>query len=216
MTHFSHAMPVTRENLKEAIRLDHPYFVKDSLRGNLSEKSSQRKQAAVLVLLGQNEGSTSLLLTKRTAHLPEHPGQISFPGGSIDREESPVTDQVFIEEALRETQEEVGIPSKDIEVLGLLPAIFTLSSSYWVTPVVGWLKENALDTLGHGRSVEEVEEVFWAGLEALEATYTQEDVRWKEVVFQTPAYYYQNHRVWGATAFIIENLLARLTKVSQK
>jgi len=86
--------------------------------------------AAVLVPLVQRENGLQLLLTRRTEHLRDHAGQISFPGGRVEPEDgSPV------ETALRETEEEIGLPRQHIEIIGQLP-IYTTVTAYHVTPVV--------------------------------------------------------------------------------
>jgi len=90
--------------------------------------------AAVLVPLVNRPEGLTLLLTQRSADLPDHPGQISFPGGRVepgDRDDAAA--------ALRETTEEVGLPSERVQVLGELAPYETVTG-YRVTPVVGWLE----------------------------------------------------------------------------
>ena len=87
--------------------------------------------AAVLLGLVMHEGEASILLTQRTAHLNDHAGQISFPGGR--REDD---DPTIRHTALRETHEEIGLAHSHIEVLGQLPDYFT-GTGYQITPVVG-------------------------------------------------------------------------------
>jgi 8-oxo-dGTP pyrophosphatase MutT (NUDIX family) len=86
--------------------------------------------AAVLVALVARESGLHVLLTRRTDHLRDHAGQISFPGGRVDPGE---VDPV--ETALREAHEEIGLAARHIEVIGALP-IYTTITSYVVTPVV--------------------------------------------------------------------------------
>lgn len=86
--------------------------------------------AAVLVPLVQNPEGLSVLLTQRTAHLPTHAGQIAFPGGKVDAEDSSVHAA-----ALREAEEEVGLQRRHVEVIGQLP-IYTTGSGFHITPVV--------------------------------------------------------------------------------
>jgi len=87
--------------------------------------------AAVLVPLVLHDEGLSVLLTQRTAHLPTHAGQIAFPGGKVDAHDSSVSAA-----ALRETQEEVGLHPRHVEVIGQLP-VYTTGSGFHVTPVVG-------------------------------------------------------------------------------
>jgi 8-oxo-dGTP pyrophosphatase MutT (NUDIX family) len=86
----------------------------------------------VLIPLVQRPEGLTVLLTQRTAHLTNHAGQISFPGGRAeDYDSSP------IETALRETEEEIGLHRRHIEIVGVLPDYVT-GTGYRVTPVVGW------------------------------------------------------------------------------
>lgn len=98
--------------------------------------------AAVLVPLVEREDGLHVLLTRRTDHLRDHAGQISFPGGRSEPEDSDPTAT-----ALREAQEEVGLHPRHVEVIGNMP-VYTTVTSYVVTPVVGLVKppfEMALD-----------------------------------------------------------------------
>ena len=107
------------------------------------------KPAAVLLLV-VNRIEPSVVFTQRTTHLPDHPGQISFPGGRCDAEDcSPE------ETALREAEEEVGIAPARVEILGRLPEYRT-STGYTVAPVVGW----AEPPLEYRPDPQEVEDVF--------------------------------------------------------
>lgn len=90
--------------------------------------------AAVLVPLVNRPGGLTLLLTERSAHLPDHPGQISFPGGRVEAD-----DESHAHAALREAREEVGLPEAQVAVLGELPQYETVTG-FRVTPVVGWVE----------------------------------------------------------------------------
>ncbi len=110
-----------------------------SLRDRLprrARRSLDRPQrAAVLVPIVDDGGPLRLLLTRRTADLPTHAGQVAFPGGLVEAgEEDP------IETALREAEEEIGLPPGAVEVLGLLDDFPTLSDTIAVTPVAGVLR----------------------------------------------------------------------------
>ena len=87
----------------------------------------------MLIPLIDYGNSLKLLLTERAHHLKHHPGQISFPGGAVDN-----TDNSFFDTALREAQEEVGLPSSHVEVVGMLPKYRTISG-YEIAPVVGFV-----------------------------------------------------------------------------
>jgi 8-oxo-dGTP pyrophosphatase MutT (NUDIX family) len=115
------------------------------------------RDAAVLVPLVMRSNGLHVLLTRRTDHLHDHPGQISFPGGRVDE-----CDANIIATALRETEEEVGVARQHIDVIGALPEYVTVTR-YRVTPVVALVKPPftlALDTF-------EVAEAFEVPLEFL-------------------------------------------------
>ncbi len=90
--------------------------------------------AAVLVPLVNRPQGLQVLLTQRSADLPDHPGQISFPGGRVDP-----GDTGFAATALRETAEEIGLPPSKVDILGELSTYVTVSG-YSVRPVVGWVE----------------------------------------------------------------------------
>lgn len=90
--------------------------------------------ASVLVPLIERDDGLHVLLTRRTDHLHDHAGQVSFPGGRADPGDADVIDT-----ALRETQEEVGLPREQVQVLGPLNTYSTVSS-YVVTPIVGLVR----------------------------------------------------------------------------
>jgi 8-oxo-dGTP pyrophosphatase MutT (NUDIX family) len=107
-----------------------PEFLGDG-RALLDGVTRHRTPASVLVPLVARDGHLHVLLTRRTDHLHDHAGQVSFPGGRADPEDVDVTAT-----ALREAHEEVGLPASAVQVLGTLP-VYTTVTSYVVTPVVG-------------------------------------------------------------------------------
>ncbi len=153
--------------------------------------------AAVLVpLIGGP--APGVLLTKRTAHLARHAGQVSFPGGRIDP-----TDADAEAAALREAQEEIGLDPRAVEVIGRMPDHVT-GTGYRITPVVGLVPPGLVHTL----SPQEVEAVFELPMAVLldpdapqrrRAKYRD---RWREFyVWPHPEHY-----IWGATARILVTL----------
>ena len=90
--------------------------------------------AGVLVPLRQDPAGLQVLLTRRTEHLRHHAGQISFPGGRVEK-----ADTSRAETALRETEEEIGLARARVRVLGALPEYF-LPTGFRITPVVGWIE----------------------------------------------------------------------------
>ena len=149
------------------------------------------------VLVPILEGST-VLFTKRTAHLPRHPGEISFPGGirhDADRDAAAT--------ALRETEEELGIPPSSIELLGALPPLHTFVSSILIVPFVGLLEPRPLLRPNEG----EIAEVLEYPLDALVAAETTVEWRRERGVYRGYAYEMGDQTIWGATAMILHAFL---------
>src|ERR1700737_2463433 len=92
------------------------------------------RKAAVLIGLFEQEEELYLVFIRRATTLRSHSGEIAFPGGSVD-----LTDASPVETALREAQEEIGLDPSRVEVLGILPPVFTVVSNFLITPVVAFL-----------------------------------------------------------------------------
>ena len=162
--------------------------------------------AAVLVplVLGPVPG---VLLTRRCANLSTHAGQVSFPGGRIDRDDaSPEA------AALREAQEEGGLDPARVELLGRRDDYVT-GSGYRVTPVLALLPSGmALEALGLRMSPHEVDEVFELALGVLldPAAPQRREMVVQGVRRESWVWPHQRHVIWGATAAILVNLASRL------
>ena len=161
-------------------------------------ESKGRIGAAVLVPIVYRAAVPSVLLTKRTDHLHHHPGQISFPGGRVEE-----ADTSPIDTALRETEEEVGLDRRHIELIGTLPDYLT-GTGFRVTPVVGLVTppfELTLDAF-------EVAEAFEVPLSHFldPANHEQHSIVHEGRVRQFHAMPYQGYFIWGATAGIIMSL----------
>jgi 8-oxo-dGTP pyrophosphatase MutT (NUDIX family) len=154
--------------------------------------------AAVLVPIVLHPESPSLLLTLRASHLRSHAGQISFPGGRLEP-----TDSNLAAAAVRETQEEIGIDSSRIELLGFLSDQI-IRSGYRITPVVALLRPGFTVTADST----EVAEVFELPLEfALTAgNYRSRAGRARGLSFEIWELPYGERNIWGATAGILANL----------
>ena len=98
-------------------------------------EDSDARRGAVLMLFGDGPDGGELLLTERAHHMRSHPGQVSFPGGSIDEGETPR------EAALREAWEETGVEPAGVEVFAELPELWLPPSNFAVTPILGWWRD---------------------------------------------------------------------------
>ena len=162
------------------------------------------RPAAVLVPITARAGALNVLFTTRTAHLTQHGGQVSFPGGGA---ESGDTDAVAT--ALRETHEEIGIPSALVQPFGYLDCFETISG-YCVTPVVGSLDAAYTTTL----AADEVADVFEVPLDFFldPANLRRRHIEWRgrpRDVFEFP---YNDKNIWGATAAMLLSLVRRLER----
>jgi 8-oxo-dGTP pyrophosphatase MutT (NUDIX family) len=156
------------------------------------------RPAAVLVPLVQRPDEFSVLLTKRTDHLYHHPGQISFPGGRIEECD---TDPVSC--ALRETEEETGIPREVVEVIGSLSPYRT-RTGFSVVPVIGLLTP-PFETRADPFEVAEIFEVPLSFIldRANHQVHSREGDGVKRSFYVLP---YQDYYIWGATAAMLVNL----------
>lgn len=160
------------------------------------------RSASVLVPVVERREGHTVLLTQRTERLHDHAGQVSFPGG---RREERDTDPV--ETALREAEEEIGLPRSHVDVVGFLDGYLTVSG-YAVTPVVGLVQPVftlAPDPL-------EVAEVFEVPLTFL-ADPGNRRIQQRRLGDRELAYYqfdFAGHRIWGATAAMLVNFLSKL------
>jgi 8-oxo-dGTP pyrophosphatase MutT (NUDIX family) len=162
------------------------------------------RRAAVLVPLFEAHGETYLAFIRRASTLRAHSGEIAFPGGRVEPGESfPVVT------ALRETQEEIGLDPASIEVLGLLPPVFTVVSNYLITPVVAYLP-SGLGTLKLQSS--EVTEVILAPLRRLSDPAIARTEQWSRSGRVRTVYFYtyDTYQIWGATGRMLAALLELL------
>jgi 8-oxo-dGTP pyrophosphatase MutT (NUDIX family) len=171
-------------------------------------------QAAAVLLLLKPMGTedAEILLTRRTEKVDHHKGQIAFPGGRTDPEDQ---DSQFVHltartTALRETEEEVGIPRSRIEVVGELPPLLTVTR-FTVIPVVGLLRDPA-EPLAMEPNDHEIDEIFWARISFLRnpGVYRLEQTEFGGRSYPTHVYQVGQHRVWGATGAMLHNFLQRL------
>ena len=156
------------------------------------------KAAAVLVPLVARDSGMTVLLTKRSDNLPDHPGQVSFPGGRIEAD-----DQDPEAAALREAREEVGLASDRVELIGRL-ATYRTRTGFEITPVVG-LVTPPFDITPDPYEVAEVFEVPLAFL--LDPANAQRRSRiWRGMERFFWVFPYSSYYIWGATAGMLVNL----------
>jgi 8-oxo-dGTP pyrophosphatase MutT (NUDIX family) len=157
------------------------------------------RPAAVLIALTGEGAHAGILLTVRAAHLRHHAGQIAFPGGRIE-----TTDENPAAAALREAEEEVGLVSGAVEVLGYLPDQLVLTG-FRITPVVARISDAFVPRPDH----REVQDCFVLPWTQLLDPASQVEVQ-RPILGQTLSMrdiHYREHRIWGATAGILLTLL---------
>ncbi len=140
------------------------------------------------------------VLTRRRADLRRHAGEISFPGGRMDPEDTDLRAT-----ALREAEEEIGLPASQVTALGELPPVSTFVTNYVIHPFVGLIPTG----LAWEISPREVDEVLELPLAALRQGRTRTRIERRGFAFQTDAYVVEDHLIWGATARILDSLLER-------
>ncbi|MCG6507008.1 CoA pyrophosphatase, partial [Vibrio parahaemolyticus] len=126
--------PISKAELIRGFQLITPVgYHAESLHRVAHLKSLSLRKASVLIGFVERPTGLNVVLTKRAAHLKHHPGQISFPGGKYEE-----SDGTLYQTAMRETREEIGIQEDQIEILGQLPELVTVSK-FAVTPVLAFI-----------------------------------------------------------------------------
>ena len=153
------------------------------------------KLSAVLILLFFQNDDWNFFLTKRSQNVNNHKGQISLPGGVHEENES------LQETAIRETEEEIGIPSQDIQLIGRLSPFYVPVSNFKISPFVGWIKKGPqIKTFDR-----EVEKVFSISINKFILKSTQK-VKYDKLngeMVKIPYFDIDNEMVWGATSIIL-------------
>ncbi len=209
-----HPATVTLEEIRAALQL--PTLNKINSGSSLLPNSRLRarppdmdgvpKQGAVLLLLYPNHSDAiSIAFTKRPDTMTNHPGQISFPGGKQEPNET------LQETALRETWEEIGIPAAAIQILGQLEQFYISPTDFQVQPFVGWLPA----TPAFKPNPSEVAAIIESPVRHLINPATVEQERWtiRGQRMLIPFYRVGEHKIWGATAGILAAFLGRLIRL---
>jgi 8-oxo-dGTP pyrophosphatase MutT (NUDIX family) len=162
--------------------------------------NTQLTRASVLVPIFEKSQEPFFLLTQRTHDVEHHKGQISFPGGVVDK-----IDRTILQTALRETEEEIGIPSDRIEIVGVINDI-VIPTGFVVTPVVGYIASLPQLKLNKGEveSVLEVPFSFFLQPANKRVVKMERLGELRDVFFFT----FRKHEIWGATAAIIDSFLS--------
>jgi 8-oxo-dGTP pyrophosphatase MutT (NUDIX family) len=180
-----------------------------SLRPRRPARGVTPREGAVLLLCYPADNDLHLLLTRRSESLLHHPGQVSLPGGAIDPEDlGPVA------AALREAHEEIGLDPAMVEVWGQLDEVYIPPSNFRITPVVGVVE--VVPQLRGNPS--EVAEIFAVELRRLldPATVVIEEWTGQGLPALVPYYFVGGHKVWGATALVLSELVARLRRAAEE
>jgi 8-oxo-dGTP pyrophosphatase MutT (NUDIX family) len=167
-------------------------------------EGSRARRGAVLMLFGEGPQGPDLLLTERAHDMRSHPGQVSFPGGSIDP-----TDASPEAAALREAEEETGVDPAGIEVFATLPELWLPPSNFAVTPVLAWWREPTPVTVVDEREVNAVLRVPIA--ELLDPTHRVTVVH--PIGYSSPGFMIGDDKdliLWGFTAGIVNKLFDHL------
>ena len=164
-----------------------------------TEFMPEARASAVLVNLYQGPSGVEVVLTKRAAHLKNHKGEISFPGGRVEPDE-----QVY-EAALREAVEEVSLPVHDVTLVGELDHLLTIVSNSYIVPIVGILPYRPTLIA----SADEVDRILHVPLHELVRTDTFASEVWETPMGSRNIYMYHldDETIWGATARILTQLL---------
>ncbi|HUP85765.1 MAG TPA: CoA pyrophosphatase [Acidimicrobiales bacterium] len=160
----------------------------------------QGPNSAVLAAIWEEDGEARVLLTRRTAWLRSHSGQVAFPGGRVEPGES------LVDAALRESQEEVGLDPASVEIIGQLSRMHTISSGAGIFPFVGILPGGRPRTEANP---DEVDRVFDVALGELMADGVFHEEIWGIADTERPIYFFDvaGETVWGATARMIYEML---------
>lgn len=172
---------------------------------SLSTNNASQRKASVLIALFHRNNSWNIIFIKRAEIQGDiHSGQVSLPGGGKEN-----VDKNAVDTALRETSEEIGILSNEVEILGEMPPYPTISN-YLVTPVIGITKWPSKAII----SENEVERIFSIPINwlSIKNNWTTKKREIRKNLFEEVIYYdlYNNELLWGATANIIVDFISIL------
>ncbi len=177
--------------------------MKRELKHSLSRRKKRKitggdtRPSAVLLLVFYDQGQYHLLFTERTDEVDFHKGQVCFPGGTQES-----SDSSLLQTALREAEEEISLKAEDVDILGELDDMRTLTSNYVISPFVAFIPY-PYPLKADGR---EIREIFSVPL-----SFLMDEVNFRQDSY---AYEYQGHIIWGATARIVREFVDLLKSES--
>ena len=190
------------EEAKTPPRISHPEL---EVYNSIGDENSLR-EAAVLIAITRPTAKidSHIILTVRSSELKSHAGQISLPGGKIES-----IDADAVATALRESEEEIGLTSSKVKVIGRLGTL-ALPSGYLVTPIVGSINQG----IKFVRQAEEVAAIFQVPLNLVldVQSYKKSKVDFRGKKRTILELQFQDYRIWGATAAILYNLAVQVSQ----
>jgi len=180
-------------------------IIKDSLNDRkpkiINNQESRYVHASVLIPLFIENGQYWVLFTRRTTRVEHHKGQISFPGGAVDKEDGSLE-----ETALREAHEEIGLLKKDVELLGQIDDELAILSNFIIHPFVGRISYPYSFQI----NPHEVDSIIVVPIYVFmdkKAGYKKDFIEVDGFAYHGPSYEYQGNIIWGATGRIMENFV---------
>lgn len=172
------------------------------LRGDDVDLPAEGLVPAAVLIAFTDRSDPGILLTLRNAHLRKHAGQVAFPGGRID-----LGDDGPIGAALREAEEEIGLRSRDVEIVGTSDSYRT-GTGYLITPVIGVVPPDMV----FRPHAAEVDAIFEPPVAHLldPANYAEREAEWNGRLRRYRETFWSDYHIWGATASILTNLASRI------
>lgn len=164
-----------------------------SISTKLESDEKYRLASVLVVIYGENP---IVVMTEKPKHMKFHAGEISFPGGKFD-----ANDSDLLETALRETSEEIGLTITRDQVIGQLESVITLNSGFLIAPFV-----SVIDEIPPLSANSEVEQIFHIPLETFLKTMAPDPDPSHNIIQEMYTFEYQNQIVWGASARILKQI----------
>ncbi len=190
---------ISKENIQKALLQHLPgatshlkMLPKKRLLKAVSDKKNI-KHSSVLLLLFPEKEELTICLIKRPQHMKNHAGQIALPGGRIEKGET------ALETALRETNEEIGIDTSNIEILGKLSELFVEVSGFIIHPFVGWLPQKPDFKMNSN----EVEKILLFPLTQFLSCPDEVELETVRGKLKVPCVLFESEIIWGATAMLL-------------